>query len=117
LLFNTTVDSIIFSSQKSFVAESREDMGLKSLGGNITLSADKGIISLGKKDASQSLVRGDDFAIQFDALVGAMKNLCSALTKESQTPIAASASELLLKTLEGIQQQVPNFLSKQVKTN
>jgi hypothetical protein len=117
LLFNTTTDSIIFSSQKSFVAESREDMGLKSLEGNLTLATSNGVVFLGKKDASQSLVMGDDFAIQFDALVGAMKNLCKALSKESQTPIAAAASELLLKTLEGIQQQVPNFLSKQVKTN
>jgi hypothetical protein len=117
LLFNTTRDSIIFSAQRSFVAESREDMGLKSLGGNITLTADKGIISLGKRNAGQSVIRGDDFAIQFDAFVGAMKNLCKALSKESQTPIAASASELLIKTLEGIQQETPNFLSKQVKTN
>jgi hypothetical protein len=117
LLFNTTTDSIIFSAKKSFVVESREDIGLKSLEGNLNLIADKGIISLGKTNADQSVIRGDDFAIQFDALVGAMKNLCKALSKETQTPIAASASELLIKTLEGIQQQSPNFLSKQVKTN
>jgi hypothetical protein len=117
LLFNTTVDSIIFSAQKSFIAESKEDMGLKSLKGNVTLVADKGVVSLGKKDANQSSIRGDDFAIQFDALVGTLKNLCLALSKESSTPIAASASELLIKTLEGIQQATPNFLSKQVKLN
>ena len=119
LLFNSTTDSILFSSQKSIVAEAREDVGVKSLGGNLTLTADKGTVSLGVKDADQSLVRGNDFASNYWVLLNAMENLLSSLKNEASIPGAASAAALLLTQLNEINVSDSSkfkFLSNKVKT-
>jgi hypothetical protein len=119
LLFNSTTDSILFSSQKSIVAEAREDVGVKSLGGNLTLTADKGTVSLGVKDADQPLVRGNDFASNYWVLLNAMENLLSSLKNEASIPGAASAAALLLTQLNEINVSDSSkfkFLSNKVKT-
>lgn len=95
LLFNTHTDSILFSSKKSIVLTSIEDLGIQSQTKNINLISDKGIISLGKQNASESAILGDSFITDFQALVDGLKTLCSALSKESSIPIASSLANIM----------------------
>ena len=48
------------SSQKSIILESREDLGIKSMFNNVNILAPKGNISMGKRNANQSAVLGDN---------------------------------------------------------
>lgn len=95
LLFNTHTDNILFSSKKSIVLTSIEDLGIQSQTKNINLISDKGIISLGKQNASESVILGDSFITDFQALVDGLKTLCSALSKESSIPIASSLANIM----------------------
>jgi hypothetical protein len=95
LLFNTHTDSILFSSQKSIVLTSIEDLGIQSQNKNVNIISDKGIVSLGKQNASESVILGNSFITDFQALVDGLKTLCSALSKESSIPIAGSLANIM----------------------
>ena len=119
LLFNSTTDSIMLSSQKSILAEAREDMGLKSIGGNLTLQSDKGIVSLGGITSEQPLVRGTEFSNSYSTLLNAMELLLTAVSKESAIPAAASSATLILNMIKEINVEDASkfsFLSNKVKT-
>ena len=45
--------------------ESVEDLGIKSQNGNLNLLSTKGIVSLGKQNASESAILGNAFMVQF----------------------------------------------------
>ena len=119
LLFNSTTDCIMMSSQKSILAEAREDMGLKSIGGNLTLQSDKGIVSLGGISSEQPIVRGTEFANSYATLLDAVELLVEAISKESSIPAAASSATLILNMIKEINVENSTkfpFLSNKVKT-
>jgi len=119
LLFNSTTDCIMMSSQKSILAEAREDMGLKSIGGNLTLQSDKGIVSLGGISSEQPIVRGTEFANSYATLLDALELLIEAISKESMIPAAASSATLILNMIKEINVEDSTkfpFLSNKVKT-
>lgn len=95
LLFNTHTDSILFSSQKSIVLTSIEDLGIQSQTKNVNIISDKGIVSLGQQNAKESAILGDSFITDFSALVDQLKTLCSAISKESSLPIASSLANIM----------------------
>ena len=116
LIFNTNVDSILMSSQKSIAMESVEGLGIKSLEGNVNLLSPKGIVSLGRQNASESLVLGDAFMTQFSNLLDNLNIVLTALNGEPLVPAAAAAAFLVKESLSAIKSQIPNLTSKSVKT-
>jgi hypothetical protein len=119
LLFNSTSDCIMMSSQKSILAEAREDIGMKSLEGNLTLQSDKGIVSLGGISSEQPIVRGTEFANSYATLLDAVELLAEAISKESSIPAAASSATLILNMIKEINVENSTkfpFLSNKVKT-
>ena len=119
LLFNSTTDSIMMSSQKSIFAEARENIGIKSMGGNLTLQSDKGIVSLGGISSEQPIVRGTEFANSYATLLDAVELLIEAISKESSIPAAASSATLILNMIKEINVEDSTkfpFLSNKVKT-
>ena len=121
LLFNTHTDSILFSSQKSIVLTSIEDLGIQSQTKNVNIISDKGVVSLGKQNASESVILGDTFINDFTALIDNLKTLCSALGKEGSLPIASSLANILSQSggvLDNISNraQAGDYKSKKVKT-
>ena len=121
LLFNTYTDSILFSSKKSIVLTSIEDLGIQSQTKNVNIVSDKGIVSLGKQNASESVILGDTFIDDFTALIDNLKTLCSALGKEGSLPIASSLANILSQSggvLDNIsnRSQAGDYKSKKVKT-
>jgi len=119
LLFNSTLDCIMMSSQKSILAEAREDIGMKSLEGNLTLQSDKGIVSLGGLSSEQPVVRGTEFSNSYAVLLDAMELLVEALSKESMIPAAASTATLIIDMIKEINVEDSSkfpFLSDKVKT-
>jgi hypothetical protein len=115
LLFNTSTDSILFSSQKSIVLEAIEDVGIKSQNGNLNLLSDKGNVSLGKNNAEQSAVLGDAFMTQFSALVTSLIQLAETLNKEPSLNATPAVAFLMKDSLTNIQNQIPNLVSQKVK--
>ncbi len=116
LIFNTNVDSILMSSQKSIAMESVEGLGIKSLEGNVNLLSPKGIVSLGRQNATESLVLGDAFITQFSSLLENLDILLTALSGEPLIPAAAASSVLIKSSISNIKSQIPNLTSKSVKT-
>ena len=121
LLFNTHTDNILFSSQKSIVLTSIEDLGIQSQTKNVNIISDKGVVSLGKQNASESVILGDTFINDFTALIDNLKTLCSALGKEGSLPIASSLANILSQSggvLDNISNraQAGDYKSKKVKT-
>jgi len=109
----------MMSSQKSILAEAREDIGMKSLEGNLTLQSDKGIVSLGGLSSEQPVVRGTEFSNSYAVLLDAMELLVEALSKESMIPAAASTATLIIDMIKEINVEDSSkfpFLSDKVKT-
>ena len=115
LLFNTTTDSILLSSQKSIVLEAIEDVGIKSQSGNLNLLSDKGNISLGKNNATQAAILGDAFIEQFSALLNSLNQLADALNKEPSLNATPAVAYLMKDSIKNIQNQIPNLVSQKVK--
>ena len=113
---------ILFSSKKSIVLTAIEDLGIQSQTKNVNIISDKGIVSLGKQNASESVILGDSFMHDFQALIDNLKTLCSAISKESSIPIAASLANILSQSggvLDNISNRVGAgaYKSKKVKTS
>lgn len=117
LLFNTNVDSILFSSQKSIVMESIEDVGIKSRDKNINIIANEGVISLGStaQEAKDAVILGSSFMVQFKVIVESLVNLTGALKNEASLSSAAAQAYTLNKLLLEVQESLPLLLSKKVK--
>ena len=117
LLFNSSQESILMSSAQSIVLESIDDLAIKSQYKNLNLLAPSGIVSLGKQDASESVILGDKFMLQFENLVASLENLCSALAKEPKIPAAGATARLTKPILQEIKNLIPSFKSNTVKTS
>ena len=104
------------SSQKSIAMESVEGLGIKSLEGNVNLLSPKGIVSLGRQNASESLILGDAFITQFSSLLENLNILLTALSGEPLIPAAAASAVLIQTSISNIKAQIPNLTSKSVKT-
>ncbi len=117
LLFNTTSDSILMSSQKSIVLESLEDLAIKSQMKNLNLLAPEGVVSLGKQNATESVILGDKFLQQFEALIQTIDNVFSALKDEPQTPNAGAQARLGIDVIRPIKDMINSFKSQKVKTS
>ena len=96
--------------------ESVEGLGIKSLEGNVNLLSPKGIVSLGRQNATESLVLGDAFITQFSSLLENLDILLTALSGEPLIPAAAASSVLIKSSISNIKSQIPNLISKSVKT-
>ena len=115
LLFNTSTDSILFSSQKSIVLESVEDVGIKSQNGNVNILSNSGNVSIGQVNAPQAAVLGDNFMVQFDALLTNLTQLANALNAEPSLTTTPAVAYLMKDSIQIIQNQIPNLLSKKIK--
>jgi hypothetical protein len=115
LLFNTSTDSILFSSQKSIVLESVEDVGIKSQNGNVNILSNSGNVSIGQVNAPQAAVLGDNFMVQFDALLTNLTQLANALNAEPSLTTTPAVDYLMKDSIQIIQNQIPNLLSKKIK--
>lgn len=114
LIFNTYSDAIILNSKKSISLSSIGDIGLYSKNNNINLNGKS--IKLGDINADQSLILGDKFIEQFKQFLVSLKLLTQALSSEptlGPSSLAATNTQTLIESLES---QLPNFLSKTVKT-
>tara|TARA_B100001769_G_scaffold263555_1_gene246944 strand:+ start:543 stop:1889 length:1347 start_codon:yes stop_codon:yes gene_type:complete len=117
LLFNTNTDSILMSAYKSIVLESNEDLAIKSKQKNVNILATQGVVSLGKQNATEAVILGDKFLLQFDNLIESLENLCKALKNEPKIPAAASVADLTIPILQDIKNLIPTFKSQKVKTS
>ncbi len=115
LLFNTSTDSILFSSKKSIVLEAIEDVGIKSQNGNVSILSNKGNVSIGQVNASQSAILGDAFMDQFLALLNSLSQLADALNKEPSLNATPAVAYLMKDSITNIQNQIPNLVSQKVK--
>ena len=91
LVLNSKTDSVLISSNKQTAITSIGTVGISS-DTNINLAASE--VNLGSKDANQSLVLGDDFMQQFEALLKGIKNVCSALEKDQNWPGGAAVPNI-----------------------
>lgn len=91
LVLNSKTDSVLISSNKQTSITSIGTVGISS-DTNINLAASE--VNLGSKDANQSLVLGDDFMQQFEALLKGIKNVCSALEKDQNWPGGAAVPNI-----------------------
>ena len=91
LVLNSKTDSVLISSNKQTAITSIGTVGISS-DTNINLVASE--VNLGSKDANQSLVLGDDFMQQFEALLKGIKNVCSALEKDQNWPGGAAVPNI-----------------------
>ena len=97
LLFNTHTDSILFSSKKSIVLTSIEDLGIQSQTKNVNIVSDKGIVSLGKQNASEAVILGDLFIDDFISVINNLINLCMALSNEPLIPGAGGQAAMMVQ--------------------
>lgn len=112
LLFNSTIDSIIFSSKKTISLSAIEDIGL-STRGFINLSS-KGV-RLGGPEANESLIMGDSFMKQFNVLLDALNLLCEALITEpvlKSTPLVATGLNNTIKAIKNVSDSFTSKISK-----
>ena len=117
LLFNSTADSILISAQKSIVAESLQDLAIKSQLKNVNIIAPNGIVSLGKQKATESVILGDKFLGDFEALLDTISNVFTALSNEPMTPGAGATARLSLDVINPIKDAINSYKSQRVKTS
>jgi hypothetical protein len=112
LLFNSTIDSIIFSSKKTISLSSIEDIGLSSRG-FINLSSKE--VRLGGPEANESLIMGDSFMKQFNNLLDALNLLSEALITEpvlKSTPLVATGLNNTIKAIKNVSDSFTSKISK-----
>ena len=115
LLFNTIGDSILMSSQKSIVLESREDLGIKSMYKNVNILAPEGNISLGKRNANQSAVLGDNLMEYLIPIMSNMKILVERITKEPQLTTSKLPAQTLINMFSQFINNYQKTLSDKIK--
>ena len=93
LLFNTTTSDVIISSANKVAIQSIDTMGIAS-DSDITLSSAD--VRLGNKSADQQVVLGNDFMVQFEALVQGVSNLSDKLKTAQNWPGGAAVPNLPL---------------------
>ena len=117
LLFNTIGDSILMSSQKSIILESREDLGIKSMYKNVNILAPEGNISLGERNANQSVILGDNFMQYFMPIMRTMTILVDAMAKEPQLTVSKVPAKTLVAMFNDITANYKKTLSDKIKVS
>ncbi len=115
LLFNTIGDSILMSSQKSIILESREDLGIKSMHKNVNILAPEGNISMGKRNADQSAVLGDNLMEYLVPIMKNMKTLVEKITKEPQLTTSKIPAQTLIEQFNTFITNYQKALSDKIK--
>ena len=95
LVFNSNVDSILLSSQKTVTISANEDIGLTSEQ-NVALVGTE--IKLGRADARESVILGDAFFDQFETLLSKLSSLASALEVLNDFPGGAPIPNLIVNS-------------------
>lgn len=95
LVFNSNVDSILLSSQKTVTISANEDIGLTSEQ-NVALVGTE--IKLGRADARESVILGDSFFDQFETLLSKLSSLASALEVLNDFPGGAPIPNLIVNS-------------------
>ena len=93
LLFNSRQDDIIISSGNKVAIQGIKTVGISS-DADITLNSTD--VRLGNKTADQQLVLGNDFMVQFEALVQGVSNLCDKLKTSQNWPGGAAVPNVPL---------------------
>lgn len=100
LLFNTIGDSILLSAQKSVVVEANEDIGIKSLLNNVNILAPKGNISMGQRNAKESVILGNAYMLEMKSLVKNLLNVFNSLSKEPNLALTPGTAEMAKNSLQ-----------------
>lgn len=93
LLFNSKSDDIILSSVNKVAIQGIGTVGITS-DTDITLNSSD--VRIGNKSADQQLVLGNDFMVQFEALVQAVSNLSSKMKTSQNWPGGAAVPNVPL---------------------
>ena len=119
ILFNSNIDSILLSSQKSIILESVDEIGIKSRDKNVNVIAPKGIVSLGatSQEAQNSVILGDLFMTQFKVIVESFINLAKSISNEPKLSEAAAQAKVLVPLIEEVEKQIPTLTSQKVKVS
>ena len=115
LLFNTTGDSMLFSSKKSIVLESQEDLGIKSLTRNVNILAPQGNVSIGQKNASDAAILGTSFINLITPFLGLLKTTLEQLKNEPQLSVSKPSSMATATELQSVLNKIQTTLSDKVK--
>lgn len=115
LLFNTVGDSILMSSQKSIILESREDLGIKSMFNNVNILAPKGNISIGKRNADQSAILGDNLMEYLVPIMTNMKTLVEKMTREPKLTTSKIPAQTLIEQFNTFITNYQKALSDKIK--
>jgi hypothetical protein len=113
LLFNSTKDSILMSSQKVINLASIGDIGLASRK-SITLEADD--INLGGVNATQPAIAGETFLTNLKSLTLAIQGFAKALALDPKVlPTTAQLASRLEQKATDFNKNYDNYTSKKVK--
>ena len=93
LYFNSRLDDIVLSSAGNVAIQGIKSVGISA---DETLTLNSSDIRIGNKAADQSLVLGDDFMVQFEALVQGVSNLCDKLKTAQNWPGGAAVPNVPL---------------------
>jgi len=115
LLFNSKADSIIMTTQKSFIVESNNDIGFRSKENNFNVSTPNGYVNLGGTDANESLVLSDTFMDACSSLLKNVETIYYSLSAEPQIQATAAKATMIKPQIQAIQNDINKFLSKKVK--
>ena len=116
LLFNSSTDNILFSSQKSILLDSNSDTAIRSRESNVNILTPKGNISLGGTNADEAVILGTTFIQNFDAFLGGLSTLFQALSKEANLSVSAGFAYTLYQTqINNFRSELQNMLSEKVK--
>ena len=121
LVFNSNVDSILLSSQKTVTISANEDIGLTSEQ-NVALVGTE--IKLGRADARESVILGDSFFDQFETLLSKLSSLASALEVLNDFPGGSPIPNLIVNSSAGdvkaeiatLRSRLPQLKSQITKT-
>jgi hypothetical protein len=118
LVFNTTQDHLLLSSQKSIGFTAIESINFDTTG-PVTLQA--GDVYLGSKNATESVLLGDSTVQLLDTLIGELVKLTNTLATAQVTgfgPLVTvnGQAAVISTTLLNLQVQLNTLLSNSVKT-
>lgn len=114
LILNSSLDSILLSSQSHISFSSINDIGVFSKQGKINLKANQ--VNLGDTVANESVILGDSFTTQLNTVLSALNSLCTALQSEPYLGPASIAAGGVKTQIQNLQNKMGDFLSKTVKT-
>ena len=83
----------------------------------MNIIAPNGIVSLGKQKATESVILGDKFLGDFEALLDTISNVFTALSNEPMTPGAGATARLSLDVINPIKDAINSYKSQRVKTS